>query len=915
MIKRILTLTLALLMILSTAISVSAEEITAETISAVVELTEAEKFFIGIGAVDGEKYIFNAVPTRAEFAEFLVKVANLNITVANETSEEIFVDVPATHKSYSAIKEVYSQGLMNGVGDSKFAPDYNIVLNQAIKVLVDLMDYAPYAKREGGYPDGYLMIATKLGILKNTSGAATDDATYRNVMQIFYNALDVEVRAITGSIGDNVIYGEGGKTFAEAVLNLKKLEGRVTDNGFTSLTGRSIVGKNKMVIANVTVDISDELIYPRDYIGMDVDAYYRTDVDDEKPLVYVSLDRNKSLTIDLSDFVSITESEVTYYNGSKNVTKKLANGFTMIYNGAILDPIIPSELEGLSGEMTLVAANGGSYDLIVVNSYENIFVSAIDKTEKIIYNGIKYKEEYRDEYRAKLDFGNRNSYDFLNIVTYDGRPSSFDKIREGDCISAKISSDGRVVTLIVEREFTETFVLDSYEESDEGGTISDGENVYAFPEAAKLLLPDLVKGQEYTVHFNKFGDVVWLEMAGSEYPIGFLVNTHKEGRGKNTKYQVRLYTQDGDFVILNIGEKVYYNNFNKETEDVFENIQSYIGSAVLYEADEGVLTRIVMPEDLGVESNRGWYRISPVAYGCQADSGLDDSEWAAHQNNVWSAVGEWRHVGDKFAFVEGTTVGMYIPDKIADYGDDLGYGVYTSSIKRYTKSAIEGYSREYNDVVADLEVRKVDSSGMIKKDMEMFLVSKITTKVDEYGDPVKVFKGYKTSYWSNGVIQVSYFEPSDGDVTVSGCSMNSIDDISAGDILMFAVNGDGEFKSIEVCYDYDTGNSENPTDNNFLNKGHIYSSGNDWTRTTTILPEELDMTNTDHYMQTVARHHRNTDSVIIVTDYDGELLFDIAKISDLKSHTKTYGEYDYLVSLRNGEDSVFGSVAYRSGRD
>lgn len=913
MIKRILTLTLAILMVVSTAISVSAEDVTAETISAVVELTEAEKFFIGIGAVDGEKYISDAIPTRAEFAEFLVKVANLHATATDETV--IFVDVPATHANYSAIKEVYSQGLMGGVGDSKFAPDYNIVLNQAIKVLVDLMDYTPFAKREGGYPGGYLTVAGKLELLKNISGVVTDDATYRNIMQIFYNALDVEVQALTGATYEGVIYGGGGKTFSEAVLKLKKVEGRITDNGFTSLTGASKVSKNKMIIGNVTVDISDELIYPRDYIGMDVDAYYRIVEEDEKPLVYVSLDRNRSITFDLSDYVSITQSSVTYYNGNKKVTKNLAKGFTMIYNGKIFDPIIPSALKGLTGEMTLVSANSGVYDLVVVNSYENIFVGSIDKAEKIIYNGIKYKSQYQSKHKTKLDFSNRNTYDFLNVVTYDGLQSTFDKIRQGDVISAKISRDGRVVTLVVEREFTETFAFESYETSDDVCKISDGKNTYDFPEFNKLLLPDLVKGQEYTVHFNKFGDVVWVEAKASEYPIGFLVDTYKEGRGKKTKYQVRLYTQDNDFVILNIGEKVYYNNFRKKTEDIFDEIKTYIGAAVLYEADEGILNRIVMPEDLGVESNRGWYRISPIAYGCQADSGLDDSAWAKHQENVWSAVGEWRHVGDKFAFVEGTTVGMYIPDKIANYGNDSGYGIYTSSIKRYVKCAIEGYSREFNDVIADLEVRKVDTSGMVKKDMEMFLVSKITTKANKDGEPIKAFKGYKTSYWSNGVIQASYYEPSDGAVTVSGCSMNSIDDISVGDILMFAVNGDGEFQSIEVCYDYDTGNSENPTDNNFLDKGYIYSSGNDWTRTTTTLPEELDMTNADHYLQTVGRHHRNSSSVILVTEYDGELLFDIATVADLKSYTKTYGEYDYLVSLRNGEDSVFGSVAYRSGRD
>lgn len=149
------------------------------------------------------------------------------------------------------------------------------------------------------------------------------------------------------------------------------------------------------------------------------------------------------------------------------------------------------------------------------------------------------------------------------------------------------------------------------------------------------------------------------------------------------------------------------------------------------------------------------------------------------------------------------------------------------------------------------------------------------------------------------------------DASVSGCSMNDIDDVAEGDLMMFALNGDGELKTLEIFYDYSSGVSANPTDNNYVSKGYIYSSGDNWTRTTTVAPELLDMTNVDDYMQTVGRHHRNTDSLIIVTDVNGKLFFDIAKISDLKSYTKTYGEYDYLVTLSNGADSIYGSVAYR----
>ena len=120
MMKRILALTLTILMALTMVVSVSAENTMTATENTAVELTEAEKFFIGIGAIDGDRYNPNAVPTRAEFAEFLVQVAKLNKAAADETAQAVFVDVPVTHTNYSAINAVYSQGLMGGIGDSKF---------------------------------------------------------------------------------------------------------------------------------------------------------------------------------------------------------------------------------------------------------------------------------------------------------------------------------------------------------------------------------------------------------------------------------------------------------------------------------------------------------------------------------------------------------------------------------------------------------------------------------------------------------------------------------------------------------------------------------------------------------------------------------------------------------------------------
>lgn len=103
--------------------------------------------------------------TRAEMAQFLVRLHGLDAAAVGHLEAESFSDVPQSHPAAAAVYLAQEFGLLEGNGDGTFAPDAGITAAQAIKMLVDLLGYTPRAQQTGGYPNGYWTVAQGIGLL------------------------------------------------------------------------------------------------------------------------------------------------------------------------------------------------------------------------------------------------------------------------------------------------------------------------------------------------------------------------------------------------------------------------------------------------------------------------------------------------------------------------------------------------------------------------------------------------------------------------------------------------------------------------------------------------------------------------------------------------------------------------------
>lgn len=129
--------------------------------------------------------------SRAEFSYLISKILSEQDMQPVNTK---FIDVDEKNVYSGYIAYLNSQGIVNGVSETEFAPDAFVTIWAASKIIVNVLGFNTYGINQGGYPDGYLYVATKLGIFKDVY-VSGEFITRKEALQMLENTL----LAINGS--------------------------------------------------------------------------------------------------------------------------------------------------------------------------------------------------------------------------------------------------------------------------------------------------------------------------------------------------------------------------------------------------------------------------------------------------------------------------------------------------------------------------------------------------------------------------------------------------------------------------------------------------------------------------------------------------------------------------------------------
>lgn len=136
--------------------------------------------------------------TRGEMAQVLINLLHLRGVDVSIPADQEFADVPSGHWAYNAVHLAKQAGHVSGYPGGAFGVDEQITYEQAVKMLVSILGYAPMAEEKGGYPMGYLQVAEEIGMTAGVDFAATDTATRETVARMIMNLVYLPVMEQTG---------------------------------------------------------------------------------------------------------------------------------------------------------------------------------------------------------------------------------------------------------------------------------------------------------------------------------------------------------------------------------------------------------------------------------------------------------------------------------------------------------------------------------------------------------------------------------------------------------------------------------------------------------------------------------------------------------------------------------------------
>lgn len=770
------------------------------------EINLIKAFGIMTGDENGNFNPSNAL-TRAEFAKVLSKV--LRLKTEDDTSvsgtaedewfkkylgdidfgqiiqekptirEDVFPDVAGTHWASGVIEAVCGTGYMKGFSDGMFYPDKTIKLQEAVKTMVCVLGYEPRATQRGGYPAGYMSVAEEIEMLDGIDASADDDIKRDELAKLIANCLEIDVVQL-GYTNEGQVYqySEEKKSLLNEVMEMDCIEGVITDNGITAQDGESTVPRGKIKIGGEVFRLADEAGYIRQYISRRVKLYV-TDYDDGDDVALYAVVKDKSFeSFPAEDLIEISNSSVKYINDKdRERTAKTVNMPYIIYNGKAVSRITDDMLKERPGVITLTASNSGNFDTVSIEMYDSWFISGINTEDKKLYNAIKYEDE-----SIELDLDTSEDK-LVDIYDTDMNRLDFSDLTENTVVD--VYGDDDYAKIIVCGKVMKDAAVDAVSEDEYKEITVDGE-VYRLTHKLNksAQTPDVKNGKVYTLYFNSFGDVAYVEEnAAVNGTVAYLIKLYEDDWGESTV--MKLATFYGAIVTYSAAEKVRVEYADGEKKNIdgsrlSEVLGSYSGVLEYRTNDEEKISAVTIPLSAGTkEKSENRLRIvcenTEIKYlkaqSCFNAKTIIDTKTKLLQINEKATSDE-----EKFRTIQKTAL-------------------------TETTYNIQAFNSDPDSVKADYVVITSDLTGdYTKTPIEMLIVTDRAQVLDADDEPAIKLSGYYLSTTSVPVYkEISSNSGAFDNAAYVGDIQNKSGAVKPGDIIRYYENN-GNVETAVICY-------------------------------------------------------------------------------------------------------------------
>lgn len=716
---------------------------------------------IMVGDKDTGAFRPNDTIKRSEFAKVAVTSMGMEDIADSFNHPTQFPDVVENHWANGYINVAANQGIIIGDDQGNFRPDDTITYAEAVTVLVRLIGHTPAAEKKGGFPTGYVTVATQTGITKNAV-ASNNSAVLRGmVAQLSANALVTKKMEQT-SFGADEAYQVVDRTLLDDELSTEIIYDQVTAVGVSSLSGSSLLKNNEVKIGNEVYEVADKaLAQARRLLGFNVEAYVRETENGDKTLILAREQKGKNASIKISaqniENVTNESKVVVEYWNNKETDKKteeaeISGEAKYLYNGQAISFNI-DELTPEAGSITLLDLNRDDiYDVAFIEEYENYVV------EEVIVSSNRITDKYG---KSSLVLDSEDeSVKF--VITRSGQEIEISDLKEWDVLSVAKSKDSSIVIV----EVTSEKVTGKITEKNGDKFVIDGKEYGVaanYTEEVKL-------NDEGTFYLDKDGNIAAVDAQNSlssnyAYLTGAEVTT-----GFDKKLKIKVFDKNGEIKVLESAEKIRFNNTpNKTPDEVLAALKTegeVVPALITFELNsDGKLTQLNTATD-------------------KTSGGIDKNIFALNAEGTLKYRASAKKLGNYN--VNSNTIVFDIP---AGEQDAKKYSV--ADYKLFEDNT--DYDVLVYDVREDLTASVVivtNSTGIANLEASAAIVEKISTSLNEDGEKVE-----KLYAFIDG-------ERKTFETTAEGILVNDEDaQLKAGDIIQIKTNTNGEVESIRVLFE------------------------------------------------------------------------------------------------------------------
>lgn len=812
--KKVLAFVVVFTMMFSFAVSANSFPDVSKDASYAEAVTVLSSLNVMIG---DEKGNFNPdkILTRAEATALIMRVKGLAEAADGAKGATAFSDVAADHWASGSINLAYQSGVVKGMGDGTFAPESEVLYEQFVKMLVAALGYEPQVETLGGYPTGYLVVASQKNITKGATGSAGTPVARSVAARLLYNALDVNMMKQTKFVKGEEEYAEAedkeNYTLLNKCLGFDKIEGKIDSVNFAATTDEDAqttvtfaagfkynkLSKDDSADYEKTYNVgnTDAANYEKFYVV----AYVGEDDATGKDTIYAispKASKNNTLELDYEDLVSLTKDGSSYKlkyddNGTdKTVTLDDASFY---YNG------VEDATKAISfltagdrpGHVTLVSSEGNT------KTFDSAFV---------IEYGVSYVvKEIDSKYNRITDLANEMTVRFnKDDVTYNfiknGENVTFADIAVGDVITLADSSDKKVETVYIGGGKVEGTVTEERPSNNDNYFTIDG-NEYRVDKAS---------GEEVSVkdsgvfYYNIDNRIVYKDAtAGKVGDYAFLYTSDTDVTLGSKSIEVQYLKADGTWEVSKFASNVTLKYGSKNTSYKINDIVKGDRDVQVNDAAEKVKFSdyfdakgaLKAPQLVEISKNSSGL-VNEVAFA--STSSADDKYFYVKSADGADYTASSQKIG-KFYVKNDTPV--FVVDEKATSNDK--YVMITTAAKalKDTQSyaTVSAYDVDSNNYPSALVISKENIGA--EADSHIFVVSAVSTGNNADNQKVARIKGYTEGQFvtfETSEDGVKIVDRADKELFASASYDTVASNINAGDTVLMSLDAAGAVDNIKV---------------------------------------------------------------------------------------------------------------------